>query len=400
MKDILRVAAKFSDFRAALKVHMVELSGPLRAAQMKAIGCQITDRSAVLKEKVKKPQKTVDDVLSGRTLKDGNAKDTVESIVNDIIDDAPLSGKTADGVPVTWYSMLGQIPSSSGPSLIIAQEFLDAFPVHQFVYTNKGWREKLVDVDKNPQNELHFRPVLAPSRTPAVAALLSQKATSGFKEVKTFASRSAAQTQIKSGTFSDSSGNSSNISGSQSQTSAEPLAQEGDEVEISPLALATCEDIATRVLAHSGAALIIDYGENFTQGDSLRGFKKHNLVNIFSEPGLVDITADVDFAMCAKSAVKKGAKVYGATTQGEFLMRMGIVERLEKLIEQPETTDDQATQMVKAFRVLVGGDNVVSDDSDSSSDSNGRGNMKTGLGKRFKVLSIAHPDAKVEGFGP
>lgn len=34
-----------------------------------------------------------------------------------------------------------------GPSVFIAQEFLDALPVHQFQYTAKGWREVLVDVN-------------------------------------------------------------------------------------------------------------------------------------------------------------------------------------------------------------------------------------------------------------
>lgn len=33
------------------------------------------------------------------------------------------------------------------PTLFIAQEFLDALPVHQFQYTENGWRERLVDVN-------------------------------------------------------------------------------------------------------------------------------------------------------------------------------------------------------------------------------------------------------------
>lgn len=33
------------------------------------------------------------------------------------------------------------------PTLFIAQEFLDALPVHQFQYTENGWRERLVDIN-------------------------------------------------------------------------------------------------------------------------------------------------------------------------------------------------------------------------------------------------------------
>lgn len=39
-----------------------------------------------------------------------------------------------------------QVPKGL-PTLFIAQEFLDALPVHQFQYTEKGWRERLVDIN-------------------------------------------------------------------------------------------------------------------------------------------------------------------------------------------------------------------------------------------------------------
>jgi len=151
----------------------------------------------------------------------------------------------------------------------------------------------------------------------------------------------------------------------------------GDEIEISPLVLATVEDIAKQLSVCGGAGLIVDYGEMFTQGDSLRGFKRHQQVSIYSEPGLVDITADVDFAACAKHAVRQGAKVYGAVHQGEFLLRMGIVERLEHLIELPTTTEEQATKMLAAFRRIVGSDSA------------------DGMGKRFKVMAITYPNVRI-----
>lgn len=39
-----------------------------------------------------------------------------------------------------------QVPKGL-PTLFIAQEFLDALPVHQFQYTKSGWRERLVDIN-------------------------------------------------------------------------------------------------------------------------------------------------------------------------------------------------------------------------------------------------------------
>lgn len=41
----------------------------------------------------------------------------------------------------------------TGPSLFIAQEFLDALPVHQFQYTAEGWREVLIDINNNNEDD-------------------------------------------------------------------------------------------------------------------------------------------------------------------------------------------------------------------------------------------------------
>lgn len=127
------------------------------------------------------------------------------------------------------------------------QEFLDAFPIHQFVYTEDGWREKLIDVDTSNDSPYHFRFVLSPGPTPASQTLIRKEFV--------------------------------NININQTPESLKP----GDSLEISPLALSTCEDIATRVLNVGGASLLIDYGEDFTQGDTLRAFKKHNQINVLSE---------------------------------------------------------------------------------------------------------------------
>ena len=42
--------------------------------------------------------------------------------------------------------VVSQVPKGQ-PTLFIAQEFLDALPVHQFQYTENGWRERLVDIN-------------------------------------------------------------------------------------------------------------------------------------------------------------------------------------------------------------------------------------------------------------
>lgn len=353
MKDILRVAKRFPAFMAALSVHMVEMSESMRQLQKDALGCADGE---------------------GRT-DDREGTCTLQ----------PSGGMPA----ITWYKMFSQVPApTSEPLLLVAQEFLDALPVHQFVYTEKGWREKLVDIDESTSeaDRYNFRSVLARSATPAAKAFFGGEGAGVAAAARRKVERDidALRSDIgvgKTGQRSVTGSSSGALPAKKLQSDdkdAGALAV-GDEIEICPLALATTEDVAKQLVACGGAGLLIDYGEMFTQGDSLRGFKRHQQVSIYSEPGFVDVTADVDFAMCAKHASMKGAKVFGAISQGDFLMRMGIVERLERLIELPTTTDEQATSMVSAFRRLVG-------------------EAENGMGKRFKVMAISDNKTEVEGF--
>ena len=52
------------------------------------------------------------------------------------------SAKSSSGVDINWLHLLQEVPIDN-PIICIGQEFLDAFPVHQFMYTENGWRERL-----------------------------------------------------------------------------------------------------------------------------------------------------------------------------------------------------------------------------------------------------------------
>ena len=361
MKDVLRIISQFPDFRDAITVHMVEISDAQRKLQREALGCS-----------------------EGEITKSNSG---ITRMTND------------DGIPISWYDSFSSV-SNSEPVLLVAQEFLDVFPVHQFVYTNKGWREKLVDADRSMDNIYHFRQVLATSETPAMKALLGNLGLSRKDDgsniprerdsvpvpvpLPSDSPHTATESTVAVGVSDAVVGNkvNENVLVSPVSTSGAakaPKLKIGDEIEVSPLALSSVEYISKRVFANRGAVLLIDYGEQFTQGNSLRAYKKHNQVSLYSEPGMVDITADVDFSLCKKTAEKSGVKVHGSITQGEFLMRMGILERVQALIELDSTTDEEAGEMVASFRRLVG---------------DGEG----GLGKRFKVMALTDPETQIEGF--
>ena len=129
-----------------------------------------------------------------------------------------------------------------------------------------------------------------------------------------------------------------------------------------------------------GSALIIDYGQEGST-DSIRAFSKHKQVNALSRPGEINVTADVDFAALryAVNATAEGDShhAFGPVTQGKFLISMGAAKRVSDLIENENTTDEQAEDLYTALERLV---------------------LPEEMGERYKVMAIAK---KKDGiFGP
>ena len=77
---------------------------------------------------------------------------------------------------VTWHRSLDAVPRGT-PCVVIAHELFDALPVHQFVKTERGWVEKLVDVAE-AESDAPLRFVLSPGATPASRILLPHRLAS------------------------------------------------------------------------------------------------------------------------------------------------------------------------------------------------------------------------------
>ena len=60
-----------------------------------------------------------------------------------------------------WHATLDDVPG--GPSLILANEFFDALPVHQAVKQADGWHERVVDIDADGKLVLRRGARAAPS---------------------------------------------------------------------------------------------------------------------------------------------------------------------------------------------------------------------------------------------
>jgi SAM-dependent MidA family methyltransferase len=110
----------------------------------------------------------------------------------------------------------------------------------------------------------------------------------------------------------------------------------GSVVEVSDVARAWVGELGRRLVAHGGAALILDYGTAESScGDSFQALRGGRPVDPLSDPGSADLTAHVDFAAAARAATMAGAAVWGPVTQGDFLGRLGLWQRTAVL----ETTN-------------------------------------------------------------
>ncbi|PAL22565.1 methyltransferase [Sphingopyxis sp. GW247-27LB] len=164
-------------------------------------------------------------------------------------------------------------------AIIVANEFFDALPIHQYVCTADGWRERVVVRD-------HGALVPRAGSVPADEAVPPALRHHG----------------------------------------------EGTIVETAPAAAAIMQSCAFRLAHRGGAMLTIDYGYSGpAAGDTLQAVKDHRFADPFARPGEVDLTAHVDFAALAFAARGAGALVAGPVGQGEWLRRLGIDARMEAL---------------------------------------------------------------------
>lgn len=190
-----------------------------------------------------------------------------------------LRGLQAEKVPgVSWHNRLTDVPT--GPSILIANEFFDALPIHQFEKQGGKWLERGVGADGDT-----LKPVL--TQPGAKLALVPESVRA---------------------------------------------AGDGSIAEVCPAGLSIAGEIAERLVAQPGAALIIDYGYKISApGDSFQALKSHEYVDPFAEPGLADLTTHVAFDQLAAAAAQKGAAPSPVQEQGAFLMALGLGLRAQKL---------------------------------------------------------------------
>ncbi|TKT77327.1 class I SAM-dependent methyltransferase [Aquamicrobium sp. LC103] len=212
-----------------------------------------------------------------------------------------------------WFRETGEL--AERPLIIVGNELFDALPMRQAVKTAHGWRERVVRLDD--EGELEF--------------------AAGAAELDPAVLPSAAAD-----------------------------APTGAIFEYAPARTALMEEIAATIAARGGFGLFIDYG--YTEpaiGDTLQAVRRHAFDDVLAHPGEADLTSHVDFSALAQAARDHGLRA-SIATQGDFLLRMGLLERAGAL---GASTDEAARERLRGEVERLAGPSE--------------------MGKLFKVMEVA-----------
>ena len=101
---------------------------------------------------------------------------------------------------------------------------------------------------------------------------------------------------------------------------------EGEDTawEESPATLMIFETLGQRLHTQEGALLLIDYGYETGQGDTLQALYQGAPSSPLSHVGQSDVTSHVNFGALKKAALDQGLTVFGPVPQGSFLKNLGI----------------------------------------------------------------------------
>ena len=209
-----------------------------------------------------------------------------------------IQKETLTGVEVRWATGLGELPIA--PLFLIANEFFDALPIRQFVRQDSGWRERVIGLK---DDALSFG--LSPT---APVPELDHRAD----------------------------------------------AKAGAIVETCAPGQAIAAQIGARITENGGAAILIDYGDWRSLGDTFQAMSGHAYTDPLAAPGQADLTAHVDFEALSKALAP--AKVSAMTPQGVLLARLGIVDRAKALAKGQDDASLDAHEA--AFHRLTSADQM------------------------------------------
>ncbi len=180
---------------------------------------------------------------------------------------------------VRWIKNLNELKNKH--NIFIANEFFDALPFKQFFKIDDKWMERYVVVDKN--NNKNF--------TKVISNIYKIEKKLGFR-----------------------------------------ISENQKVIEYSPLTLKYLKNISKKIYNKKGCLLIIDYGYlDDHMRDTMMSIKEHKFSNILNTFGNADITYKLNFKILKKIIKNLKLKCQAITSQRNFLINLGILQRAEIL---------------------------------------------------------------------
>lgn len=184
------------------------------------------------------------------------------------------------------FEKIEDIPKK--PTIFIGNEFLDTFPINQFILSDKYFKEVCIDYKNQKLSFIHQRTKLS--------RILDKKKLNQIKV--------------------------------------------NDILEINFESRKFIEKLSKFIKENDGGAIFFDYGYTFNHGDTLQAIKGSKFVSPLDNPGTADLSAHVDFKDISNEAKNNSVCVWGPDTQSTFLKKMGAIERLNVL----ESISDDSTK--------------------------------------------------------
>jgi SAM-dependent MidA family methyltransferase len=224
---------------------------------------------------------------------------------------------------ISWHDLL-----RSGPiaGCILANEFLDALPVH------------LVEVTEGRLREIHVGIGADGSLREIPGEPSSDRIARYFEE-------------------------------------AGARLAEGQRAEVNLGALRWISEAAS--LLRLGYAVVVDYGHEASElfserhfAGTLVGYRRHQLVvDPLADPGAHDLTSHVDFTSLAREGLRAGFSEWALTSQRKLLTAMGLAEMIADL-SRPGTATSEGERLKRRFALHA----LMS---------------PSGMGETFKVMILA-----------
>lgn len=212
------------------------------------------------------------------------------------------------------FKWLDRLPEKPFSGIIIANELLDAMPVHLLKLEQETVFERYVSMDDN-------RKFMWLDDVPSQPRL-----SSAANDIRTI---------------------------HQSLSHLDEQSGKAYITEVNLQAMDWVKSIAD--ILGNGAILLIDYGyagqeyyhPQRSMGTLMCHYQHHRHDDPFYLPGMQDITAHVDFSRIAQAARESGMSVCGFTTQAHFLMAGGLVELTKDLDPEDVVRFTEVARQIK-----------------------------------------------------